>query len=71
MSLIREMRGGRENDPNFGTRMRGTGPYAHLLRERFRIACERFELRTRSRELLNTALFVPPRPNEPQLRLDL
>ena len=71
MSLIREMRGGRENDPNFGTRMRGIGPYAHLLTERFRIACERFELRTRSRELLNTALFVPPRRNEPQLRLDL
>jgi len=28
MSLIRAMRGGRANDPNFGSRMRGTGPYA-------------------------------------------
>ena len=31
MSVIRDMRGGRDNDPRFGTRMRGTGPYAELL----------------------------------------
>ena len=36
MSLIRDMRGGRDNDPRFGTRMRGTGPFAELLRSRFR-----------------------------------
>ena len=28
MSLVRDMRDGRDNDPHFGTRMRGTGPYA-------------------------------------------
>lgn len=71
MSLIREMRGGRDNDPNFGSRMRGTGPYAQLLRERFRIACKRLELNTRSREPMNTAMFVPPAPDGPQLRLSL
>jgi DNA repair photolyase len=71
MSLIREMRGGRENDPNFGSRMRGTGPYAQLLRERFRIACRRFELMTRSGDALNTAMFTAPVPEGPQLRLGL
>jgi len=71
MSLIREMRGGRENDPNFGSRMRGTGPYAQLLRERFRLACKRLELMSRSGESLNTAMFVPPVPDGPQLRLGL
>ena len=35
MSLVRDARGGRENDPNFGSRMRGTGAYAELLRARF------------------------------------
>jgi DNA repair photolyase len=71
MSLIREMRGGRENDPNFGSRMRSTGPYAQLLTERFRIACKRLELKTRAGESLNTAMFVPPVPDGPQLRLGL
>jgi DNA repair photolyase len=38
MSLVRDARGGRENDPQFGTRMRGTGAYAELIRARFRVA---------------------------------
>src|SRR5437879_13166152 len=37
MSLIREMRGGRDNDPRFGSRMRGTGPIAELLRNRVKL----------------------------------
>ena len=41
MSIIQEMRGGRDNDPDFGTRMRGTGPWAELIRTRFRIALKR------------------------------
>src|SRR2546421_12007293 len=45
MSLIRAMRGGRANDPNFGSRMRGTGPYALLLTNRFRIACPTLNLK--------------------------
>ncbi len=30
MSLINDMRGGKDNDPNFGSRMKGTGPVAEL-----------------------------------------
>ncbi|MFN3473662.1 MAG: PA0069 family radical SAM protein [Blastomonas sp.] len=41
MSIIQDMRGGRDNDPDFGTRMRGTGPWAELIRTRFRIALKR------------------------------
>jgi DNA repair photolyase len=41
MSLVRDARNGRENDPNFGSRMRGTGPYADLIRARFKVACRR------------------------------
>jgi DNA repair photolyase len=71
MSLIRAMRGGRDNDPRFGSRMRGTGPYAVLLRNRFRIACQRLNLNAAARDTLNTALFCPPAPAGSQLRLGL
>jgi DNA repair photolyase len=71
MSLIREMRGGRDNDPRFGTRMRGTGPYAQLLSNRFRLACQRLNLNSARREGLKTTLFRPPVPPGSQLRLGL
>ena len=35
MSLIQQMRGGKDYDSRFGTRMRGLGPFADLLRQRF------------------------------------
>ncbi|MBV8211532.1 MAG: PA0069 family radical SAM protein [Burkholderiaceae bacterium] len=44
MGLVRQMRGGRDNDSTFGQRMRGTGPIADLLERRFRIACKRLGL---------------------------
>jgi len=71
MALIREMRGGRENDPRFGTRMRGTGPYAELLRNRFRLACQRQGLPSAGRDELCTSLFQPPSAAGSQLHLDL
>jgi DNA repair photolyase len=60
MSLIRDMRGGRDYDSSFGTRMRGIGPYAQLLSNRFRLACRRLKLNSGPRDPLNTALFRPP-----------
>ena len=59
MSRIRDMRGGRENDPNFGSRMRGQGAFAELLAQRFRKASLRFGLDKRGYEL-DCNLFVPP-----------
>jgi len=41
MSIVRSIRGGRDNDPNFGTRMKPTGVWADLFRRRFTIACKR------------------------------
>jgi len=61
MALIRDARGGRDNDPNFGSRMRGTGPIAQLLQTRFRVACKRLGLNAGSREIpQHTHLFRPP-----------
>ena len=60
MSRVHEMRGGRDNDPNFGTRMKGQGLWAELLKQRFVKGCERFGLNQERWEGLNTELFRPP-----------
>jgi DNA repair photolyase len=71
MSVIQDMRGGRDNDPRFGTRMKGTGPYAELLRSRFNVAVRRLNLNTSGRGGLNTRAFTPPALPGAQLQLGL
>jgi DNA repair photolyase len=62
MSLIRQMRGGRENDPRFGTRMRGEGVFAQLIARRFKVAAQRLGFAGRAGEaVLDTSRFVAPR----------
>jgi len=68
MSLLRQMRGGRENDPRFGHRMKGVGPVAELYRQRFALACRTLGLAPRH-TALETALFRPPPPTDGQMRL--
>jgi len=68
LSLIRDTRGGRDNDPNFHSRMRGEGPYATLLRQRFEMARERYKLNGKMRAL-RTDLFTPPTVESDQLSL--
>jgi DNA repair photolyase len=41
MSIIQSIRGGRDNDPQFFTRMKPQGVWADLFRTRFRIAARR------------------------------
>jgi len=41
MSRVQAMRGGRDNDPQFGSRMRGAGEFANLLQRRFGVACRK------------------------------
>lgn len=57
MSLIKQMRGGKEYDSQFGQRMRGEGQFASLLNQRFQLACKRFGLNQTDYEPLNTSLF--------------
>jgi DNA repair photolyase len=44
ISIVRQIRGGKDNDPRFGSRMTGTGNFADLIAKRFDIACRRFGL---------------------------
>jgi DNA repair photolyase len=60
MSLIQQARGGRDNDPRFGARMRGEGPWAAMLRARFRLACRRLGLNSVRAAELDTRAFRPP-----------
>jgi len=66
MSIVRQMRGGKDNDPRFGERMRGTGNYAELISRRFAVACKRFGLnghgRGRRTPELDCGRFAPPSP---------
>jgi DNA repair photolyase len=59
MSLIRATRNGRENDPRFGSRMRGEGAYAELLGRRFATACRRLGLNGHRESGLSTQHFRP------------
>lgn len=68
MSRVRSMRGGRENDPDFGSRMRGEGLFAQLLSKRFEVACARLDLNRDRRLALDRTRFRPPAaPGQMQL----
>jgi len=60
MSIVRQMRGGKENDPNFGTRMSGTGNYAELMEKRFDIACRKHGINRREGRDLDCSRFRAP-----------
>ena len=64
MSLVQQMRGGKDYDSTFGTRMRGQGPFADLIAMRFAKTCKR--LGFGSLPPLRTDLFVAPRKQTPQ-----
>lgn len=59
-SLIRQSRQGALNDAKFGSRMRGTGPFAALLAQRFAAACRRHGLNRQSERELDTSRFRVP-----------
>jgi DNA repair photolyase len=70
MSLINQASGGKDYNSQFGTRMRGTGPYADLLRTRFELAKRKLGYASaEERYELDTTLFRRPAPDTPQLSL--
>ena len=60
MSLVQQIRGGRDNDSAFGTRMRGNGTLAELIATRFRLARARNGMGDHRRAPLDTSQFTPP-----------
>lgn len=68
MNLVRDIRGGRDNDPEFGARMTGRGPYAWQIGRRFELACKRLGL-NKAKLKLRADLFE--RPIQPGEQLSL
>ena len=63
MNRVREMRGGKDYDADFATRMHGEGVWADLIRQRFTKAAEKYGLGVNARrhERLDCAQFIRPR----------
>jgi DNA repair photolyase len=61
MARVHEMRGGKDNDPRFGTRMTGEGLFSDLLRRRMEKARREHGL-AKGPPALDTTRFVPPSP---------
>jgi len=77
MARVRDMRGGKDYDSSFSTRMKGEGLWADLLKQRFHKAVRRLGLNQRDRGILDMSHFkrheVPRRQaasgDNPQLDL--
>ena len=67
-NLVRDTRGGELYRAEFGERMRGTGPYARILEQRFRVAAKKHGLAARLPPL-ETSRFRRPQRRGAQLRL--
>lgn len=65
MSTIRQLRGGKDYDSRFGTRMSGQGVYAELLARRFALARRRFGFDGGRFAGLDCSRFTPPLPPRP------
>ena len=59
MGIVRSIRGGRDNDPDFFTRMKPSGVWAELFRARFALACRRSGIEKQRFEL-DCTQFRPP-----------
>ncbi|HSB10346.1 MAG TPA: PA0069 family radical SAM protein [Blastocatellia bacterium] len=66
LNHIRDMRGGKLNESQFGKRMRGEGVYADQIRSMFTLACRKAGIEGRHPKLSIEAFRLP---NRPQLSL--
>jgi DNA repair photolyase len=64
LGRIRDMRGGKLNDPNFGSRMQGQGVFAEQIHNLFAVACRKVGFPKPRSELSTAAFRVPGRANQ-------
>ena len=64
LNAIRDTRSGQMYVPKFGERMRGTGVYADLIKQRFDNACKSLGLNERRYDLRTDMFRPPPRKGE-------
>lgn len=66
LSRVRSIRGGKLNDSNFGSRMRGEGVFADQMRSLFHSSCKRYGL-SRERVQLTVERFRRPGGEQTEL----
>jgi DNA repair photolyase len=69
LTRLQAMHGGVDYDSRWGQRQRGSGEYAALLAQRFRLACARHGLNQGAAFVHDNSLFVPPLTAPKQLTL--
>ncbi|WP_414444236.1 PA0069 family radical SAM protein [Burkholderia sp. 22PA0106] len=62
MARVRDMRGGKDYESDFASRMKGEGLWADLMKQRFRQAVKRLGLNERTRGILDFSQFRAPEP---------
>ena len=67
LGMITDMHGGALYRSGFGGRMRGAGPFADMIRQRFMLACRRLGLNQRSQELSSASFRAPARGGQMSL----
>lgn len=70
MSLVRQSRGGQDYDSDFAQRQTGSGVFAQLLQQRFRVMCRKLGLNSRRQSLDCNAFSPPPQPGDQQSLFD-
>ena len=68
LSLLRQIYGGKLYDAKWGIRGRGTGPYADMLGQRHRLACDKLGMNEGER-MLDNSLFCKPTIVSDQMEL--
>jgi len=68
MSLVQQMRQGQDYDARFGARMKGTGVFADLIAQRFKVATARFGLNV-DRSTMDVSQFRVPGSRDGQAEL--
>lgn len=69
LTRLQAMHGGVDYNAQWGRRQRGSGEYAELLKQRFRLACKRLGLNAGPAFAHDTSRFVPPCATPRQLAL--
>ncbi|QGZ62943.1 PA0069 family radical SAM protein [Paraburkholderia acidisoli] len=71
MSRVRDMRGGKDYNSDFAQRMKGTGLWADLLKQRFHNAVKRLGLNERRHGILDMSAFMRDKTVREKPQLDL
>jgi len=64
MTRVRDTRGGKDYDSRFGERFRGTGAFAEIIGQRFKLACKKLDLKPREFDHNCNAFRVPLRSGD-------